>query len=154
MTGRTGRETRALLGAAVAALALACGGQGSGDAAASADTGRAARQQLPLPTAEDSLPEGLTPEMVKRGRQLYRDRGLCYSCHGMRGRGVPRAGSSLRDDEWLHADGSYRSILARVANGVTVEVSESGMPMPPRGGADLTDDEVRAVAGWVWWMSR
>lgn len=121
--------------------------------ASSATAGRAPPDSL-LPGPGDSLPPEVTREMVARGRRLYRGEGLCYSCHGTRGRGVPRAGSSLRDRKWLHSDGTYRSLLARVANGVSADASASGMPMPPRGGADLTADEVRAVTAWVWWFSR
>lgn len=106
------------------------------------------------PSAEDSLPPGVTAETVRRGGEVYRGAGLCYSCHGTRGRGVPRAGSSLVDGEWHHTDADYRSLVFRIANGVTADRSFSGMPMPPRGGAELTADEVRAVAAYVWWISR
>lgn len=100
------------------------------------------------------LPEGVTAEMLARGEELFRGAGFCYTCHGESGRGVPQLGADLADDEWLHTDGSYEEIVKRVRAGVTAEASSVGVPMPPRGGGRLSDDEVRAVAAYVWALSR
>lgn len=100
------------------------------------------------------LPEGVTPEMVARGEALFRGNGFCYTCHGADGRGVPQLGSDLTDREWRHGDGSYESLVERIVIGVPAERSASGVPMPPRGGARLPDEDVRAVAAYVWVLSR
>lgn len=100
------------------------------------------------------LPEGVTAEMLSRGEELFQGAGFCYTCHGQEGRGVPRLGSDLGDDEWVHGDGSYESIAQRIRAGVTAEASTVGVPMPPRGGGRLSDEQVRAVAAYVWALSR
>lgn len=100
------------------------------------------------------LPEGVTPQMVARGDSLFHGGGFCYTCHGGDGAGLPRLGSDLTDDEWRYTDGSYEGIVERVRQGVSSEASSSGLPMPPRGGARLSDAQVRAVAAYVWILSR
>ena len=59
----------------------------------------------------------------------------------------------MTDDEWLHGDGSFESLVASVTDGVPAEKSSSGTPMPPRGGGSITDDQVQAVAAYVWTLS-
>lgn len=100
------------------------------------------------------LPPGVTGEMVARGQEIYGGSGFCYTCHGADGQGVPQLGSDLGDDEWLHTDGSYEGIVERIRSGVTAEASAEGVPMPPRGGGRLSDEQVRAVAAYVWVLSR
>lgn len=100
------------------------------------------------------LPEGVTGDMVVAGEGLFRAEGFCYTCHGADGRGVPHLGADLTDGEWLHTDGSYGGIVERIRAGVTAEASTVGVPMPPRGGARLSDEQVRAVAAYVWTLSR
>lgn len=100
------------------------------------------------------LPEGVTPEMLARGEELFRGAGFCYTCHGENGRGVSQLGPDLGDDEWQHTDGSYEGIVERIRAGVTAEASSVGVPMPPRGGGRLSDEQVRALAAYVWVLSR
>ncbi len=64
-------------------------------------TGLAAQQP-------DSLPAGLTPAMVQRGKLFYEGPGLCASCHGLEGRGIPNAGVDLTDAVWAAGDGRLR----------------------------------------------
>lgn len=100
------------------------------------------------------LPQGVTQEMVQEGRAVFTGDGFCYTCHGNQGRGMQGLGADLTDADWLHGDGSYSYIVRRVQQGVSANASTSGVPMPPRGGARLTDAEVRAVAAYVWSLSR
>jgi mono/diheme cytochrome c family protein len=104
--------------------------------------------------AADSLPPGVTPAMVTAGRQLFHGAGICMSCHGQDGRGIRNLAPALHDAEWLHADGSYDSIVQRILIGVPLDQSKTGILMPPRGGSRLTDDQVRAVAAYVWTLRR
>lgn len=146
-----------------ALLALAVGGCGPGDgearAAERSDRGLEARPG-PTPVARrdvrppQELPEGVTGEMVARGEAVYEGVGFCYTCHGAEGRGVAGLGADLTDGAWRHTDGSYEGIAARVRAGVTAEASDVGVPMPPRGGGRLSDEQVRAVAAYVWVLSR
>ena len=104
--------------------------------------------------AAQELPEGVTPAMVARGRTLFADDALCYNCHGADGRGIPQLGANLTDGEWLHVDGSYAALVRLVREGVPSEESSVGMPMPPGGGARLREEDIRAVAAYVWTLSR
>lgn len=100
------------------------------------------------------LPEGVTPEMVARGDSLFHGPAFCHTCHGGDGAGLPELGSDLTDDAWRHTDGSYEGLVERIRRGVSSEASSSGVPMPPRGGARLSDADVRAVAAYVWVLGR
>ena len=106
------------------------------------------------PASAQQLPEGATSEMVREGRLLFTGDGFCYTCHGRNGRGVPNLGADLTDGDWTHTDGSFEDLVARIRKGVSAEESASGVPMPPAGGADLTAGQVRAVAAYVWTLSR
>ena len=100
------------------------------------------------------LPEGVTAAMVEEGKGIYGGAGICMSCHGAAGEGIPNLGADLTDDEWLHIDGSYESIVQNILEGVTAQQSSSGVPMPAKGGTAITDDQVNAVAAYVWTLSQ
>jgi len=101
--------------------------------------------------AGQSLPIGITNTMVERGRQVFENPRQCIRCHGENASGD--IGPNLTDDSWIHAKGSYLDIVSAVLNGVRLEQSTRGIPMPPKGGSNLTDDEVHAVAAFVWYIS-
>lgn len=105
----------------------------------------AAAAQVP-----DSLPDGVTPQMIEQGVQLYNGAGICMVCHGLDVKGVENLGPDLTDDEWLQSDGSFDAIVRQILAGVPAEQSKSGQVMPPKGGSGLTDEQVRAVAAYVW----
>ena len=92
--------------------------------------------------------------MVETGRGLYHGQGICMSCHGQNGRGIRNLGPDLGDAEWLHGDGSFPYLVERILAGVPADSSRSGVPMPPRGGSRLSDEQVRAVAAYVWTLRR
>ena len=147
--------------ALVAVGLSACGGDasanGNGEAdaapaqvvAAEADTDVAETEAMP-----QELPEGVTAAMVEEGEGIYNGAGICMSCHGATGEGIPNLGANLTDDEWLHTDGSYESLVENIMTGVTSQESSSGVPMPAKGGAAITDDQVNAVAAYVWTLSK
>jgi cytochrome c5 len=62
-------------------------------------------------------------------------------------------GPSLTDAEWIHSKGSFDEIVAQVTKGVTKEESKSGIMMPPRGGSTISDEDVKAVAAYVYSLS-
>ena len=103
--------------------------------------------------AQAELPEGVTPEMVDQGRQIFQGAGLCHACHGQDGKGLPGLGANLTDDEWLHSDGSLDGIANTVTNGVSAEESSTGTPMQPKGGSSISDEQVKAVAAYVYTLS-
>lgn len=109
------------------------------------------------PTANTAnLPEGVTVEMVESGRELYAGAGICYTCHGPDASGTPLA-PDLTDDEWLWIDPAagdvYEQIVNRVMEGVP-EPREHPSPMLPRGGSQLTDEQVREVAAYVYSLNQ
>lgn len=108
----------------------------------------------PCADMSQEMPEGVTMAMVDEGKTVFEGAGICASCHGPSGEGIPNLGGNLTDDEWLHSDGSYDGIVETVMNGVTAEASSSGVPMPARGGTNINDDQVRAAAAYVWTLSK
>lgn len=109
---------------------------------------------LPEAVAAQELPPGVTAETVERGRQLYLGDGFCHTCHGRDGRGLPDLGAGLTGGDWSYSDGSLEGLAEVIREGVLAETSSTGIPMPPRGGARLSPEEVRALAAYVWSLSR
>ncbi|UCG85246.1 MAG: c-type cytochrome [Gemmatimonadota bacterium] len=105
---------------------------------------------VPTAVAQTELPSGVTEEMIATGETIFKGAGICFTCHGQDAKGVPGLGADLTDTEWVHADGSYEKIVATILSGVT---SSTGAVMPPKGGPPLTDDQVKAVAAYVWSLS-
>jgi mono/diheme cytochrome c family protein len=104
---------------------------------------------LPTGTSQD-LPEGVTAELIATGDALFHGAALCFACHGGDGAGIPGLGADLTDDEWQNTDGSFTGLIERIREGVTGDLSSTGVPMPPMGGAQLTDEQVQAVAAYAW----
>lgn len=98
--------------------------------------------------AEVTLAQGVTQEQFDEGRDLFAGQGACQACHGANGSGS-QLGPSLADDEWLHTSGPD---VAEIANVIQTGVSqpvEAPAPMPPMGGASLTEEQVQALAGYI-----
>jgi mono/diheme cytochrome c family protein len=104
-----------------------------------------------VPANAQGVPEGATQAMVDKGNEIYHKAGLCYACHGQDAKGL--VGPNLTDDVWIHSKGTYSELIAQIAKGVTKEESKSGVPMPAKGGSTISDDDVKAVAAYVWSLS-
>jgi mono/diheme cytochrome c family protein len=102
-------------------------------------------------TSSEGSSPAVTPALIARGDTVYRGAGNCYACHGTKAEGL--VGPSLADDEWIHSKGTYDEIVAQITQGVPKEKSKSGIPMPPKGGATISDDDVKAVAAYVYSLS-
>ena len=99
------------------------------------------------------LPEGVTVAMVQEGQDIFNGAtGICFTCHVRQGVGGPLA-PPLNDDEWLNIDGEYESIVQIIMDGVPQPVEYPGR-MEPRANMPLTDEQVRAVAAYVFTLSR
>jgi len=133
---------------------MACSGSEAGSQEAA--SGAMAESEAAAAEGEQQmeLPEGVTMEMVNQGREIFGGPGLCYVCHGPEGQGMPGLGGNLTDDEWIHADGTFESIVGIVMNGVDSSVSTTGTAMNAKGGSGITDEQVRQVAAFVWTLSR
>ncbi|HEX7119217.1 MAG TPA: c-type cytochrome [Longimicrobiales bacterium] len=101
--------------------------------------------------APAQLPPGVTQEMVAQGQQIFTGQGNCYTCHGMNAEGSQLA-PNLTDDQWLWIDPAQGDLLTqateRIKSGVP-QPKEFPAPMPPMGGAQLSDEQVQAVAAYV-----
>jgi mono/diheme cytochrome c family protein len=135
---------------AVAAMAACGGGDAANDmpeetqlpeeAAQAAETQEAA--------APMDLPEGVTQEQFTQGRRLFTGTGGCHACHGPDAKGTMLA-PDLTDDVWLNVSGrNYDEIVQLINTGVPQPQDHPG-PMPPMGGANLSPEEVQALAAYV-----
>jgi glucose/arabinose dehydrogenase/mono/diheme cytochrome c family protein len=100
------------------------------------------------------VPQGATRAMVALGDRIYHGQvggATCTGCHGPTGAGTP-LGPDLTDTKWLWSDGSLAGITQTITSGVS-QPKEYRSPMPPMGGAQLTPDQVSAVAAYVWGLS-
>jgi cbb3-type cytochrome c oxidase subunit III len=84
--------------------------------------------------------------MVAQGQQTFST--VCSTCHGPDAKGTQLA-PNLTDAEWLNIGGTYEEIQNVVKTGVQTP-KQFPAPMPAMGGAQLSDDQVKAVAAYVW----
>lgn len=130
------RSTAAL--AAMVGLAI-----GAGCAAPAA-----APAEGPAPAAADAAAP--SPEMISQGRQVFASAGRCAVCHGQDARGGS-LGPDLVDDEWIWVDpaANLQTQIAGIVRDGIEEPRVAEVPMPPMGGASLTDEQIQAVAAYL-----
>jgi mono/diheme cytochrome c family protein len=119
--------------------------------AAAQSTSGAAPNPAKTPPAADPGSAGYSADLVGKGDSIFHGSGNCYACHGSKGEGL--VGPNLTDAEWIHSKGSYDEIIAQIQHGVPKAESKSGIEMQPKGGAALSDDDVKAVAAYVYSLS-
>jgi glucose/arabinose dehydrogenase/mono/diheme cytochrome c family protein len=120
-------------------------GEAVSTSSSSADAGAA---------SDAPVPEGATAEMVALGDRIYHGdvaRAACAGCHGDDGQGSS-LGPALTGQSWLWSDGSYAGLLKVITEGVP-EPKNYRSPMPPLGGSRLTDEQVSALAAYIWSLS-
>jgi mono/diheme cytochrome c family protein len=88
-------------------------------------------------------------ERVALGRKLFEGKGLCFSCHGMKGEGVLAPSTKLVGRTLVHVKPVLAEVVALIKTGVDSAHSTIGTAMPSRGGSRMTDSEVEAVAAYV-----
>lgn len=111
----------------------------------------ATAQETPPPRAN---PDSITPALVALGDSVFHGRAgraTCFACHGIRGAGGLTP--PLTSGKWLHGDGSYASIMRVVREGV-LKPTQGPTPMPPMGGTNLTPEQLRAVAAYVYTLGQ
>lgn len=138
---------------AFALVATGCARTASTDGAATA----AAPAVAAAPRAAAvRLPAGVTSAMVALGDSLF-NAGSCQRCHGQKGVGARNA-PSLVKGPWQHHKGTYAEIVATITTGIPkTAFKDTTRPfaMNPRGGQmNLTDDQVKAVAAYVFTITR
>ncbi|HEV7365442.1 MAG TPA: c-type cytochrome [Gemmatimonadales bacterium] len=124
----------------------------AGAASASAQTtSQTERTPAPAEAAGPAAATAVSPELIAQGDKIFHGAGNCYACHGGNAEGL--VGPNLTDAEWIHSKGTLDDITAQVIHGVTKEESKSGIVMPPKGGSTISDDDVKAVAAYVYSLS-
>jgi len=96
-----------------------------------------------------NLPQGVTQAMVDAGQDQFGT--VCASCHGQGGTGSPAA-PPLNDAQWLNITGQYPEIVTIINSGVPNPKQYPGM-MPPKGGGSFDDQQVAAIAAYVYALS-
>ncbi|MEQ9569215.1 MAG: cytochrome c [Longimicrobiales bacterium] len=104
--------------------------------------------------SQEALPDGVSETTINQGRAIFTGAGICFACHGTDGSGVPGAGPNLTDDEWWNIDFDFEELVRVIRQGVAADQSRTGAYMPPKGGSQITDEQVAAVAAYVWSLSR
>jgi mono/diheme cytochrome c family protein len=118
------------------------------DAAATPTPEKPSVETATPPAADQAASPASNPALIARGDAVYHGPGNCYACHGSKAAGS--VGPNLADSEWIHSKGTYEDIVAQINSGVTKEQSKSGIPMPPKGGSTISDDDVKAVAAYIY----
>jgi glucose/arabinose dehydrogenase/mono/diheme cytochrome c family protein len=103
------------------------------------------------------VPPGTTQAIVALGERIYRGQvggAPCTGCHGENGVGTA-LGPALtgKNKKWLWSNGSYEGIAKTITDGVS-QPKDYRSPMPPMGGAQLTPEQVQAVAAYIWSLTR
>jgi glucose/arabinose dehydrogenase/mono/diheme cytochrome c family protein len=98
-----------------------------------------------------AVPPGATRATVALGNRIYHGQvggASCTACHGTNGAGSP-LGPNLTSKKWLWSNGSYAGIKKTIRDGVS-QPKEYRSPMPPMGGTPLSEEQLSAVAAYVW----
>jgi glucose/arabinose dehydrogenase/mono/diheme cytochrome c family protein len=142
-----GNADAALVAARSPQVAAASSGNAGPPEGIHPDAGRADTASLPVPS-------GASKDEVALGDRIFHGEvadGTCAGCHGSDAKGSPQA-PSLVDGNWYFGDGSFKAIAKTVADGVPRPRNYSD-PMPPKGGAQLSEQQVAAVSAYVWAIS-
>jgi glucose/arabinose dehydrogenase/cytochrome c5 len=101
----------------------------------------------PAPAGAAPVPPGATAEQVAKGGDLFRG-GTCSACHGPDAKGTALA-PDLTSGTWMWSDGSLQGLKDTIQKGVAAP-KKYRSAMPPMGGADLSPDDLSAIAAYVW----
>jgi glucose/arabinose dehydrogenase/mono/diheme cytochrome c family protein len=105
--------------------------------------------------AAESTGGGTRSALIALGDSVYHGQaggGTCTGCHGNTAKGTPLA-PDLTDKQWIWGDGSLASITDIIRKGVPQPKQHRGV-MPPMGGAQLTPEQLKAVAAYVYSLSQ
>ena len=130
-----------------AAIAAAPAPKAFATASAEPDAAQLSPASLPVPT-------GATKQQIVLGDRIFHGKaagGTCSGCHGSDARGGAQA-PSLVSGHFFMGDGSLKAITTTIVDGVP-RPHDYEVPMPPKGGAPLSESDVAAVAAYVWAIS-
>ena len=104
-----------------------------------------------IPFGYAEAQEAPTQEMIDQGRSVFVGPGNCTLCHGQDAQGGT-LGPDLTDGAWIWFESEdpnlWQELTDLIRDGIEAP-AEFLSPMPARGGANLTDEQVRAVAAYV-----
>ncbi|HEY2048785.1 MAG TPA: c-type cytochrome [Caulobacteraceae bacterium] len=98
-------------------------------------------------SSSSPVPPGATEDQVQAGAHLFQT-STCNSCHGTDAHGTEQ-GPDLGSGHWLWSGGDLAGLRGTIAQGVA-QPKQYGGPMPPMGGAQLSQQDVDALAAYVW----
>jgi mono/diheme cytochrome c family protein len=130
-------------------IMTACGGEAADSPPVTSEPAAPAAP-APAPAAPGAA-TGADAALVAQGQQVFSGPGICFSCHGPAGQGTP-LGPNLTDDTWIWIENPQENLQSKLVEqirGGTPQPREFPAPMPPMGGASLTDEQVQAVAAYV-----
>lgn len=137
-------------------------------AIAACSSGSATTSSAPTPASAQSgatttakatsggLPAGVTTAMIAEGDSLFHA-ASCVRCHGADAKGAQN-GPSLMGPTFMHVNGTYEDFVRLIMSGVpadSIKDKTHRFAMRPKGGGQtpLTDDQVKAVAAYVYTLS-
>jgi mono/diheme cytochrome c family protein len=107
--------------------------------------------------APGAAPPGATPQELALGDSIFHGLaagGICFTCHGADAKGTALAPPLTGPRKWLTGDGSFDFIQKRVTDGMPNPTPPYPGPMLPKGGANLTPAQIKAVSAYVYSISR
>jgi mono/diheme cytochrome c family protein len=145
--------------AAAAAIGACSGGTSTTSSAPAPAPSPSTAPAAPSAAARPAsgLPAGVTAAMVAEGDSLFHAKS-CRNCHGPDGKGRQN-GPDLTSGKFMHVNGTYADFVRIITSGVpadSIKDKSHALPMNPRGGGRpplLTDDQIRAVAAYVYTLS-
>ena len=101
-----------------------------------------------------ALPAGVSLDLIRQGDALFRGKAACNTCHGPDGGGMPASGSGITAG-LNFVPYQMAAIDSVIKVGIPEPTTRTPVAMPPRGAAsNLTDEEIRQVAAYVWAISQ
>lgn len=147
---------------AAGAVVVPQGGADGQQAPGRASGGGAARETnaaaVPVdnwqPRKLPALPSGVTLSLIRQGDSVYHGKGGCNTCHGQDSMGMPNSGSALSLGLNFIPQ-TPAAIDSLVTAGIPEAITRPSIAMPPRGlGQNMTPEEIRQVAAYVWAISQ
>jgi mono/diheme cytochrome c family protein len=147
---------RAILGSFAAFAVAACHRGGATTTSASPSPSTSVAPSGAARPAAGGLPAGVTSQMIALGDSLFHARS-CVRCHGADAKGAQN-GPDLTVSTHMHVNGTYEDFVRLITSGVprdSILDKSHRFAMQPRGGnqSPLTDDQIRAVAAYVYSLS-
>ncbi len=106
-----------------------------------------------LDSVRQERPAAATAENIKMGQELFQSAG-CVVCHGADAKGKKGMTEDLTAGQWKHAEGgTFDAIAKTIKAGLTPAETGRALPMPTAAAKKLTDEQVTALAAYVWSLS-